>query len=120
MRAHLASALELLRPAVSDAAGVERRLDEDDAAAERAARNPLLRLSTREYEIVQLIARGMGNKEIAAHLAIAPTTVSTHRARIMEKLQVYLKLMRLSKKGDAQQAYPGGVNGETEILIPIG
>ena len=40
--------------------------------------------------------------------------------KIMEKLQVYLKLMRLSKKGDVQQAYPGGVNGETEVLIPIG
>jgi FixJ family two-component response regulator len=88
VRAHLGSALELLRPAVTDATGVEQRLDGDDGAAEHAARNPLLRLSTREYEIVQLIARGMGNKEIAGHLAIAPTTVSTHRARIMEKLQV--------------------------------
>lgn|GEM_PF-1749435 len=40
--------------------------------------------------------------------------------KVLEKLQVYLKLMRLTQKGEAQQAYPGGINGETEILIPIG
>ena len=84
-KAHLQSALELLGPAVADAAGVESALSQGDSPT---AANPLLRLSTREYEILQLIARGKGNKEIASDLAIAPTTVSTHRTRIMEKLGV--------------------------------
>lgn len=40
--------------------------------------------------------------------------------QVQEKLQVYLKLMRLQQKGDVRQAYPGGPQSETEILIPVG
>jgi DNA-binding NarL/FixJ family response regulator len=46
-------------------------------------------LSEREREIFQLIAEGKTNKEIAALLFISPSTVETHRARIMEKLDVH-------------------------------
>jgi DNA-binding NarL/FixJ family response regulator len=46
-------------------------------------------LSTREREIFQLIAEGKTNKEIAALLSISPSTVETHRARIMEKLDLH-------------------------------
>ena len=46
-------------------------------------------LSEREREIFQLIAEGKANKEIAALLSISPSTVETHRARIMEKLDVH-------------------------------
>jgi DNA-binding NarL/FixJ family response regulator len=46
-------------------------------------------LSTREREIFQLIAEGKANKEIAAILSISPSTVETHRARIMEKLDLH-------------------------------
>ena len=46
-------------------------------------------LSDREREIFQLIAEGKTNKEIAALLFISPSTVETHRARIMEKLDVH-------------------------------
>lgn len=46
-------------------------------------------LSEREREIFQLIAEGKANKEIAAILAISPSTVETHRARIMEKLDLH-------------------------------
>ena len=47
-------------------------------------------LSEREREIFQLIAEGKANKEIAAILAISPSTVETHRARIMEKLDLHI------------------------------
>jgi DNA-binding NarL/FixJ family response regulator len=46
-------------------------------------------LSDREREIFQLVAEGKTNKEIAALLFISPSTVETHRARIMEKLDVH-------------------------------
>ena len=37
----------------------------------------------------QLIAEGHANKEIAEILHLSPSTVETHRARIMEKLDVH-------------------------------
>jgi two-component system, NarL family, response regulator NreC len=46
-------------------------------------------LSGREREIFQLIAEGKTNKEIAALLFLSPSTVDTHRSRIMEKLDVH-------------------------------
>ena len=46
-------------------------------------------LSEREREIFQLIAEAKANKEIAALLNVSTSTVETHRAHIMEKLDVH-------------------------------
>ena len=46
-------------------------------------------LSQREREIFQLIAETKTNKEIAALLNVSPSTVETHRGRIMEKLDLH-------------------------------
>ena len=46
-------------------------------------------LSEREREIFQLIAEGKTNKEIAELLGVSPSTIETHRAHIMEKLDVH-------------------------------
>ena len=46
-------------------------------------------LSDREREVFQLIAEGKVNKEIATLLSISLSTVETHRARIMEKLDLH-------------------------------
>jgi two-component system response regulator NreC len=46
-------------------------------------------LSTREREIFQLVAEGKTNKEIATLLSVSPSTVETHRAHIMEKLDLH-------------------------------
>ncbi len=46
-------------------------------------------LSMREREIFQLIAEARSNKEVAALLNISPATVETHRARILQKLDVH-------------------------------
>ena len=43
-------------------------------------------LSEREIEVVQRIAQGYSNKEIAAQLSLSIKTVETYRARAMEKL----------------------------------
>jgi DNA-binding NarL/FixJ family response regulator len=46
-------------------------------------------LSEREREIFQLVAEAHTNKEIAAILGVSPSTVETHRAHIMEKLDLH-------------------------------
>jgi two-component system response regulator NreC len=46
-------------------------------------------LSEREREVFQLIAEGRVNKDIAEVLHLSPNTVETHRARIMEKLDLH-------------------------------
>jgi two-component system nitrate/nitrite response regulator NarL len=46
------------------------------------------RLTPRESEIVQLIARGLSNKQIARHLTIQVATVKNHVHNILEKLGV--------------------------------
>lgn len=46
-------------------------------------------LSSREREIFQLIAEARTNKEVAELLEISPATVETHRARILQKLDIH-------------------------------
>jgi two-component system, NarL family, response regulator NreC len=45
-------------------------------------------LSPREREILQLVAEGKSNKEIAGLLNLSPYTVETHRSNIMQKLNL--------------------------------
>lgn len=51
-----------------------------------AERNLQPLLSTRETEVLHLIARGMANKQIASELSIGEPTVKSHVAHILEKL----------------------------------
>lgn len=46
-------------------------------------------LSHREREIFQLVAEGRSNKDIALLLGISPTTVESHRAKIIQKLDLH-------------------------------
>ncbi len=46
-------------------------------------------LTPREREVLQLIAEGKSNKEAATALFVSPTTIETHRARIMDKLDLH-------------------------------
>ena len=53
-----------------------------------AASDPLEGLTERQREILQLIAEGKSTKEIAAVLDVSVKTVETHRARLMERLNI--------------------------------
>ncbi len=60
----------------------------------RANRKGLLRkkeacLTSRELEVLQLIAEGRANKQVAAELGISVKTVEKHRQRLMEKLNIH-------------------------------
>jgi DNA-binding NarL/FixJ family response regulator len=52
----------------------------------RPAPNTLGELTEREREVLALVAGGMSNDEIAAHLVISPATSRTHVSRIITKL----------------------------------
>jgi DNA-binding NarL/FixJ family response regulator len=53
-----------------------------------ASRTPDSDLSSREREVLQLLARGESNKEIASHLGITEATVKCHVSVILMRLQV--------------------------------
>ena len=55
------------------------------AAAERPTQDAL---SEREREVLERIARGFSNKEIAAELGLSVKTVETYKARVAEKLSL--------------------------------
>jgi two-component system, NarL family, response regulator len=59
-----------------------------DVAAKLAARVPRSALTTREIDVVTLMATGMHNKEIAAALRISNETVRLHAKNIFAKLRV--------------------------------
>lgn len=46
-------------------------------------------LTEREKEILQLLAEGKSNKDVASALNLSPNTVETHRTRIMQKLDLH-------------------------------
>jgi len=52
------------------------------------ARSLLQRLTPREYEVMQLVATGLLNKQIGGELGMAEKTVKTHRAHVMQKLRI--------------------------------
>ncbi len=54
-----------------------------------STREPYERLTLREKEVLQLIAQGKSNKEIAVLLNISVNTVAVHRARVMETLGLH-------------------------------
>lgn len=69
-----------LSPAVSDAVLTDYR---------KHVTNPIDLLTSREREVLQMIAEGKTNKEIANSLQLSVYTVEAHRGRIMEKLNLH-------------------------------
>jgi len=51
-----------------------------------AAKLDQLGITAREFEILELIARGMSNREIAEKLFVSENTVKTHSSRLFDKL----------------------------------
>jgi DNA-binding NarL/FixJ family response regulator len=65
-----------------------RRLVEPSHSIAAGASNGLGSLTKREHEVLDLLAQGHPQDEIAAELVISPKTVSTHIQRILGKLKV--------------------------------
>jgi RNA polymerase sigma factor (sigma-70 family) len=75
--------LAAIREAMDRSAARAREARERAAVTERLAR-----LTGREREVLDLVAAGRHNREIAAALGISPRTVEVYKARMMEKLAV--------------------------------
>lgn len=54
----------------------------------RSVGSPIERLTDREFEVLQLIGRGLGTKEIARHLHLSAKTIAVHKTRIKRKLKL--------------------------------
>jgi DNA-binding NarL/FixJ family response regulator len=84
-------------------------------------KEPFSQLTTREREVLVLIAEGKSNKEIADKLSIGVRTIETHRERIMRRLNIH-SVAGLTKyaianglisleSGPAKASGPGGLQG---------
>src|SRR5262249_37334016 len=58
------------------------------ASERHQARALLLRLTPREYQVMELVATGLLNKQVGGELGMAEKTVKTHRAHMMQKLGI--------------------------------
>ncbi len=56
-----------------------------------------LGISGRELEVLEAMARGQSNKEIARTLGVSPNTIKTHVAHLFEKLAVDRRMLAIEK-----------------------
>ncbi len=103
----------LCSPAV--AYGLLRRVSE--LAARAGAPAPPVHLTLRELQIMDLVDQGRSNKEIAAHLGVAVSTVKNHMHNILEKLQVPTRHQAALAARSSQRS-PGLRSGWTGDPVP--
>ena len=93
-------ALKLSRPKVQTIV-VEKEVIVQPAVSENFTLNEAelnkLGISKRELEVLQLIAEGLSNQEIAGRLFVSLNTVKTHSSRIFEKLDVKRRTQAIEK-----------------------
>lgn len=80
----LAAGRAYLSPAISQAV-----LDGYLGSGKAAAGAGLEKLTTRQREILQLLAEGQGTRDIAARLGLSAKTVESHRAQLMDRLDIH-------------------------------
>ena len=93
------------------APGVTRRLIAEFArlgAPRAASRKNIKDLTERETEVLALVARGMSNAEIAAHLVVAEQTVKTHVSRVLMKLALRDRAQAVVFAYESGLVHPGG------------
>jgi DNA-binding NarL/FixJ family response regulator len=89
---------------------VTRRLIERfvDAPGPAPARPPQLNeLTPRESEVLELMARGLSNTELAEHLYLSEKTIKTHVGRILMKLEVRDRVQAVILAYEAGIVVPG-------------
>lgn len=93
------------------APSVTRRLIEEFAKrAPRGAPPELQELTTRELEVLRLIARGLSNQEIAAKLVVSEHTAKTHVAHILQKLNLRDRVQAVVLAYETELVVPGATD----------
>ena len=64
------------------------RMLSDLAGGAEPPDDPVARLSSREREVLALLAEGLRNREIAERLVVSEPTVKTHVRHVLEKLRI--------------------------------
>jgi DNA-binding NarL/FixJ family response regulator len=92
------------------APSITRRLIQEFASAAPTAPEPprgLDELTARELEVFKLLARGLSNAEIADELVVSETTVKTHVARVLMKLDLRDRVQAVVLAYESGVAVPG-------------
>jgi len=96
----------LLAPAVT------RRMIAEFARRPQPADEPALaELTGRELEVLRLVARGLSNSEIAAHLFLSEATVKTHVKRVLAKLRLRDRVQAVVLAYESGLVQPGDASG---------
>jgi len=72
--------------------GMTRALFPDSTGQATEVKVHMPTLTRREYEVLGMIAQGYSNRQIAAKLTISVRTVETHRANLMNKLNLHSRV----------------------------
>jgi two-component system, NarL family, response regulator NreC len=78
-----------LASAIKRAAAGERVFAPSAGVQDQPTAETGYKLSARELEILQFIVDGKSNNEIASHLGLSASTVSSHRTNIMNRLKIH-------------------------------
>ena len=110
---------EILTKAIREVAGgkpyfspaiAKRLIDANKRSRDRDGlpKASAVRLTSRETEVLQLVAEGQANKQVAATLGISIKTVEKHRQHVMDKLNIH-ETAGLTRYAMAQGIIEGGV-----------
>ena len=88
LESDLGSCLDEQRRLVARIAELDQQLAETRARDTRVDSSPVVSLSPREHEILELVGQGRTNREIAAELGVSMRTVKTHVEHLFKKLGV--------------------------------
>ncbi|GIG88640.1 response regulator [Plantactinospora endophytica] len=109
---HLVAAVRMVRSGDALLAPtITRRLVERFAsrsADPAATHRDLSTLTPRELEVLRLLAQGLSNAELAAHLHLSEATVKTHVARILGKLGLRDRVQAVVVAYETGLVSPGG------------
>ena len=94
---------ELLAPTIT-----RRLVEEFVAAGTRSRTSGLDRLTAREHDVLELLATGLSNAEIAGRLYLSVETIKTHVSRVLDKLGARDRVQAVILAYEAGVVRPGG------------
>lgn len=115
--------LQAIEPAVASAASLPQEAVRTPFNQRTCGgnRDAIAQLTSREREILALIAEGLRNKEIASHLGVGVRTVETLRERLMRRLRIYsvAGLTRIAIASGLVSLEGGDTLQPAEIVRPL-